>query len=177
MRNYYMVPALLGIAATFSSSAWAASAADLEQIPSSARCRAEAMNLKPLYGRRDEGMSREQALKLVDGTNGAPISRRAVQIAFDFPKLPRDGTTVYTLWSCHALEHYVAVRPLAEFSDEFAECYGKPAWQRETCANALWNKVHGFPGDRKSRAKSVTVVTPVAPVSRPGPASTPDAAR
>lgn len=177
MRYYNLLQALFLIITSLASSAWAVTASDLEQISSSARCRTEAMSLKPLYDRRDEGMSREEALAIVDKANGSPISRRAVQIAFDFPRMPRDGTTVYILWSCHALEHYVVVRPLSDYPAEFQECYAKAAWQREACATVLWNRIHGFPDDRRSRAKQVTVVAPVAPASKPSAESQPEAPR
>jgi hypothetical protein len=153
----------------------AMSAEELEGIPSSAKCRREAMNLKPLFDRRDEGMSREQALGLIDATNGVPISRRAVQLAFDFPKMPRDGLTVYNLWACHALEHFVEIRSMGDFTKDFEECYAKAAWQREVCANVLWNRVHGLSDDHKSRAQPVVVTAPT--VSRPGAAGQAEGAR
>jgi len=140
----------------------AMSAEELEGIPSSAKCRREAMNLKPLFDRRDEGMSREQALGLIDATNGVPISRRAVQLAFD-------------LWACHALEHFVEIRSMGDFTKDFEECYAKAAWQREVCANVLWNRVHGLSDDHKSRAQPVVVTAPT--VSRPGAAGQAEGAR
>lgn len=148
-------------------------ATDLELIPSSDKCRREAMNLKPLFDSRDEGMSRENALVLVDRANGIPVSRRAVNLAYDFPAMPRDAITVYTLWGCHALEHYVAINPMASFVKDFEECYAQPAWQRGACANVLWNRVHGLPDDHKSKAKPV-VITKTPPTFQSSAASHPD---
>lgn len=162
----FLFPLTLSFAAP---AALAATAADLEAIPPSNRCRAEMLNLTPLFERRDEGMSLAQALELADRTNGVPVSRRAVQLAFDFPKMPRDALRVYSAWSCHALEHFVVIRPLAEFERDFEECYRKPAWERDKCANVLWNKVHGFSSDRKSRAKPdqmINITAPPPPGSR-----------
>jgi hypothetical protein len=175
MHTYFPRLCLTLALTSLASDAWAMSAAELELVPSSAQCRREATNLKPLYDRRDEGMSREQALALIDKTTEVPISRRAVQLAFDFPKMPRDGLTVYTLWTCHAFEHYVAVRAMADFANEFEECYAKPAWQRDSCANILWNRVHGLPDDHKSRARPVVVTAPS--TSRPTAASQSEAVR
>lgn len=146
---------------------WAMTPEELEQTPTLPRCQKEMVNLTPLFDRRDEGMTRERALAIAEGAGGAIISTRAVQIAYDFPKMPRDGTQLYTLWTCHALAHYVPVRPLKEIEAEMQACFSKPAWDRESCGPALYLKVIGLPADYQSRGKQVVVLPPPIPGNTP----------
>ena len=89
----WMLAFVLAILAPIGASA--TTPEELVKLPTPEHCVRELTSLGTMFRRIDQGMSRDEAIQLATQTGGNPISVRAVELAFDFPTVPRDGLALY----------------------------------------------------------------------------------